>query len=235
MKKTTKQIIAGIAMGAFVLTMGVGAYAADAPQDEKPNVRVERQAPQMNKDEFAAAIAEEYGIKKDEVLKAVNDNTNFRDIGQAAMFAKLSGKSFSGVLNMKSDWRDVAKKLGISAQDIKKEQARVAAVRIAKHNGLDETQVQKLLNDGYMPGDIQAAAQIAKASGKDINTVLSARKINNQWRDVAKEFGISEEQMMQGRHGDKPMMRERGIDKHNPQHDGRNGKHREHDDDNDND
>ena len=222
-------------------------------------MRGARQMPQINKDELAANIAAEYGVKKDEVAKAIENNTDIRDIGQAAMFAKLSGKSFASVLAMKSDWRDVAKKLGISGEDIRKEQERVAAVRIAKRTELKEAKVQELLNAGYAPRDIEIAARIGKAAGKDVDTVLAARKINNQWRDVAKEFGVTEDQIAKkgerrvaGAHpdgnfdghradGGAKHMKQRGGDNMHGNFDGAHGMDRDHgdyddhDDDNDHD
>ena len=171
-------------------------------------------------------------MKKDEVLKALDNNTDIRDIGQAAMFAKLSGKSFSSVLGMKSDWRDVAKKLGISAEDIRKEQARALALRVAKRTDLKEAKVQELLKAGYAPQDVEIAARIAKAAGKDIDTVLAARKINNQWRDVAKDFGVSEEQISRkgerrvaGAHPDDDFDKHRGAPKHMKKHGGDMSEH----------
>ena len=247
MKKITRQLLAGITIGAVVLTGGIAAVASAADQGNAPRQGV-RQMREVNREEFAAKVAEDFGVKKDEVMKAINNNTDIRDIGHAAMLAKLSGKSFSGVLAMKSDWRDVEKKLGISQEAIAKEQNHHRARRIAERGGLDSTVVEKLMSEGYAPMDIEIAGRIAKASGKDINTVLAARKINNKWSDVAKEFGLSEQNTPQLRRGSdgvksgKPDQFRRGEpgdhrfdgDKHHSYDDGDHDDHdHDHDDDHD--
>ena len=211
MKKFTKQLIVGITVGACLMSGGIGAYAASAdtenPKAQKQQARPNfKQMPQVSKEELAAKIAKDFNVKDSEVLKALNNNTDMRDIGHAAMLAKISGKSFSNILAMKSDWRDVEKKLGITREDIRKEQLRTTALRVAENGNIDSASAEKLLNDGYSPMDIEVAARIANAAGKDIDTVLAARKINNQWRDVAKDFGVDEQTIRQGRHhrGEKP-------------------------------
>ena len=202
MKRFTKQLIADITVGACLLGGGIGAYTASAADNsvaqKGPARQGFRQMPQVNKEEFAAKVAKDFGVKQDEVLKALDNETDLRDIGHAAILAKISGKSFATVLAMKSDWRDVEKKLGVTAEDIRKEQARATALRVAERGNLETAVAEQLLSEGYSPMDIEIAARIADASGKDINTVLAARKINNQWRDVAKDFGVDEQTLRQG-------------------------------------
>ena len=53
-----------------------------------------------------------------------------------------------------------------------------------------------LLKDGYNHRDIDIAGKIAKASGKNIKTVLAKREINNTWADVAKSFGVDLKKIM---------------------------------------
>ena len=68
----------------------------------------------MTTDEVAKHIAASFGVDEKQVKSALDDNKDFRDIGQAAMLAKISGKSFEDVLALKTDdkdWRTIGRSL----------------------------------------------------------------------------------------------------------------------------
>ena len=196
MKKLNKQLIAGITLGAVLLTGSIGAYAATNDKSHSPKecfAERDGQPPKFNKEDFAKSIAENFGVDKNDVLKAIENKEDFKDIGHAAMLAKISGKSFNEILAMKTNWRDVENTLGIDQKAIKKERDAALAERIAKNDNIDKETAIKLLADGYNPRDIEAAAAIAKAAGTDVQTVLDAKKINNRWHEVAASFGVNED------------------------------------------
>lgn len=64
------------------------------------------------------------------------------------------------------------------------------AKHIAQRGHVEEAVALQLLQEGYHGRDIDHAAIIAKAAGKDIRDVLSLKKINNRWKDVAADLGI---------------------------------------------
>lgn len=65
-----------------------------------------------------------------------------------------------------------------------------AREHLAKISKLDKAKVQDLLKDGYRPHDIIGAGVLANKSGKNVNSVLNMKKINNRWSDVAKSLGV---------------------------------------------
>ena len=195
MKRSTKQLLAGITVGALLITGGVGAYEATAhgaphmQKHEKGEFGNHRQ-PKIDKSVVAENIAKEFGVNKDEVTKALESKGDFRDVGHAAMLAKISGKSFSEVFAMRDDWQKAEQTLGVSREDIRRERNLMTAARIADNGNITKDEAVKLMTNGYRPHDIEMAALIAVKSGKDVQTVLDAKKINNRWDDVAKVFGV---------------------------------------------
>ena len=211
MKLRNKKMLMGIVTG-LVLTMGGIGYAAqDAAQDTERRQpphhmghRMEGQRPmQFDPSEMAKHMAKQFGVEESEVLAAINEKKDFRDIGHAAMIAKVSGKSFSEVLSMKQDgqhWRDVEQSLGVTHEQIRDYMGNLMAERMAESAKTDKATVEKLMKDGYLPHDIMFAGKIANASGKDIQSVLNRKKINNRWEDVAKELGV-DESLLRPEHG----------------------------------
>lgn len=204
MKLRNKKMLMGIVTG-LVLTMGGIGYAAqDASQDmerrQPPHHmghhRMEGQPPmQFDPSEMAKHMAKQLGLEESEVLAAINEKKDFHDIGHAAMLAKVSGKSFSEVLSMKQDgqhWKDVEQSLGVTHEQIRDYMGNMMAERMAESAKTDKATVEQLMKDGYLPPDIMFAGKLANASGKDIQSVLNQKKINNRWEDVAKELGVDE-------------------------------------------
>lgn len=202
---------AGIVTGVILLLGSIGVYSLQETQMEQraEAARTEQygrggRQPYARIDSSAAAkqVADTFGVSESEVKQAIDDDADFRDIGQAAMLAKLSQKSFADVLAMKTDsnhWTDVRESLGITREAVQDAMDDMAAVHIARHNDVDQKTVILLLHNGYRPWDIESAAAIANASGKDIQTVLDSKKINNRWGDVAEQFGVSRDVLRRAR------------------------------------
>lgn len=210
MTSIKKKLLAGMLTGAIVFAGGVGTYKAFAAEktEELPQISEveqmqrhtirphEKELSESQIAEFSKKIAEHYGVAESEVAKAFKDKINPRDINAAAMFAKLSGKSFSSVLEMKCDWWQVGEKLGVSKEQIKAFFEQEKAEKLAELSSLDTKIVNELLKDGYNPHDIVIAGKIAKESNKNVKNVLAKKKINNKWSDVAKEFGVDIKNIM---------------------------------------
>ena len=204
MKLFNKKTTAGLLAGAMLLTGSISTGIVQAADNgssgasERTNQqRRHMQPPQMNTEKMAQEIADTFGVSKDEVESWQKENKNdFRDVFHAALLAKTSGKSFADVAGMKTSqnsWKDVASALGISQEQIKNAQEDLMVTRIEKNTGLAQNTSKALLKDGYQPRDITAAAMLAKESGKNVQDILSMRKLNNSWKDVAKALNISEE------------------------------------------
>ena len=186
-----KKIIAGILSGAIIFTGGFLSSAQAAENFDGQQQRHERRQFSDEKiSEFAKNIADNYGVSQAEVETALKNRTHFEDIKIAATLAKLSGKSFSEVLAMRTDWRQVAEKLGVTREQFEEHMKAEMLEGLAKRSKLDAKTVESLLKEKYNPHDITVAGLIANASGKNVKTVLSKRKINNNWEDIAKEFNV---------------------------------------------
>lgn len=61
---------------------------------------------------------------------------------------------------------------------------------MAKSSKLSEAKVKELFDQHYRPRDIMSAGLLAKESGKNVNSILNMKKINNTWKEVAKSLGV---------------------------------------------
>lgn len=192
MSNFKKKILAGLLGGALLFT-GSQTFAAPPEMPEERDWQAEEAA---HVGGWAKFISKHYGVDTAQVEAALKDGVHIEDIKHAAVLAKLSGKSFSDVLAMKVDWSQVAEKLGVTRKQMHEFFKREKEESFAKHAGIDVKTLQSLRKDGYKIRDIDIAAKIAKASGKDVKTVLGKRKINNTWGDVAKSFGVDLKKIM---------------------------------------
>ena len=217
-----KKMLAGIVAGAMMASAGFAmlsgqAQAADQdvqnsrqgqPQMSRNHRGGERPVKNMNADDVAKHLNKTFGVSEDEVKAALKENRDFHDIGQAAMLAKISGKSFSDVLAMKTQdkhWPEISKELGVKPEQVRAQMNEMSAERIASRGDLDKNKVMSLLNNGYQPRDVEMAAKLAKASSKDIQSVLDMKKINNRWEDVAQQLGVDKSALRpEGRRGHGP-------------------------------
>ncbi|MBR1858412.1 MAG: hypothetical protein IJ797_02820 [Selenomonadaceae bacterium] len=196
MKSVSKTLLAAVIAGS-VAFIGVNdiqtAQAANAAANQtEATAENQQQPPRINIDKIAKEIAEIYGVKESEVRDALNAKKPLDDIYYAAMLAKVSGKSFKKVLSMKADWWDVQDALGITEEQIHTVMEDMMISDISVRSNVPEETVRKLLKEHYHPRDIRIAGRLANAAHKDIQSVLDMKKINQRWRDVANELGVSE-------------------------------------------
>lgn len=220
MKITQRKMIAGIVAGLVLTAGGFGVLSAQSQSQDGAQHRMfakgerpDGQMPQMDASEAAKHIAETFGVDESQVKNAIENKKDFRDIGQAAMIAKVSGKSFDEVMALKTDdknWRDIGESLGVTREKVEEVRQSMTAQHLSQDGDIDENKALSLLKKGYEPRDIDCAAALAKASGKDIQSVLDRKKINNRWGDVAKELGVDANVLPKKFHG-------HGPDGHGPQ------------------
>lgn len=211
MKITQRKMIAGIVAGLVLTAGGFGVLSAQSQSQDGAQHRMfakgerpDGQMPQMDASEAAKHIAETFGVDESQVKNAIENKKDFRDIGQAAMIAKVSGKSFDEVMALKTDdknWRDIGESLGVTREKVEEVRQSMTAQHLSQDGDIDESKALSLLKKGYEPRDIDCAAALAKASGKDIQSVLDRKKINNRWGDVAKELGVDANVLPKKFHG----------------------------------
>ena len=177
----SKKIVTGLLSAAILINGSIGVYAAE--NNEAPPQKA-------NLSEMAKEISKQYDVNENEVLSALKEERSLDDIYYAAIFAKVSGKSFRQVFAMKSDWFDVMKALGITREKYEDAVLELMVKDIAERSDVSEAEVKKLLENNYHPRDIRIAGRLAKASGKKVQSVLDMKKINQRWIDVAEELKV---------------------------------------------
>lgn len=61
--------------------------------------------------------------------------------------------------------------------------------------GVSKWEVMKFHKDGYAFNELYEASLIAKASGKSLREVVSVKKADNNWRDVAQKLGVTQQKL----------------------------------------
>ena len=189
-----KKILSAVFGSALLLT-GAQVFA-QPPELPQWNAEEKEHYVAEHIDGWATHLSEQYGVDSAQVKAALTRGVHIKDVQYAAILSKISGKSFADVLAMKTDWRQVAEKLGVTREQIDEFHRQQMTEMLAKNSGVDVGTVKSLLKDGYQPRDIMIAGKIATAAGKDIKSVLGKRKINNTWGDVAKSFGVDAKKIM---------------------------------------
>lgn len=148
----------------------------------------------IDRERSVASIVATYGIDKETVLKYYNDGWHPRAIEQGCLIADLSGQSLDTIMEAKAQglsWHEVAASVNVSNENIANARFKSYAKDFAARHDMNEYTARRLLEDGYHPDDIAIANAIAKKADRPIYKVLSLRKINNTWQDVAQEVGLS--------------------------------------------
>lgn len=220
MRWTQRKIVAGVVAGLVLTVGGFGMLSAQSKDktDLRPRYcvtqdgRTDGQSPKMTTDEVAQHIAESFGVDAKQVKSALDEQKDFRDIGRAAMLAKISGKSFADVMALKTDdkdWRDIESSLGVTREKVRQLRIEMTVKDLSRDGVIDEEGALKLLKDGYEQWDISCASILAEAAGKDIQSVLALKKINNRWGDVADQLGVDRKELKKF-HGPGP----HGMERH---------------------
>ena len=90
-----RKLLLGMALGALLLGGGIFGYVHAQTQVQQPNRLVCASARpggpmrEVGPAEAAERISDAFGVDKDEVQKAIEAKRDFRDIGRAAMLAKV--------------------------------------------------------------------------------------------------------------------------------------------------
>lgn len=198
----SKKTLAAIAASTFILA---GAAAtpfivhAAAVDNSRPAVHHQ----QMSPEKVAQHMSETFGVSQADILKYQANGMKFKDIGRAAFLANASGKSLDEVIALKTPdnkWKDVAKELGITKEQMKTAHQNIAAQQLNHKMGIDKEAALDLLKQGYHAKDIAMANELAKNTGKPTSDILSLKKINNTWKDVADTLGVSQDTFKQDMH-----------------------------------
>lgn len=190
----------GITLGVLIVGGSIGSLAhAHEPSSHNTPPPAQGQMDsvhanvQMSPEEIAKHLSEMFNVSETEVKQAIDAKKDLFDIGQAAMFAKISGKSFNDVMAMRDSgktWEQIGDALNIMEDDVQRELDKIEIMHITMRGDVDGKTANALYEEGYAPRDIDAAGIIAKASGKDVREVLERKTMKNSWKDVAKAFGV---------------------------------------------
>lgn len=148
--------------------------------------------------EFADALAKDYGVKRVDVVNAVNEGYRMHEVRHGCMVAKLSGCSLESVMKLRHDksWQETESTLGVSPEDMYNAMADIRAEHLAERAHSDRETVAKLLKEKYHPRDIEIAGVLACESGKSIERVLNKKTANKNWFDVMRDLKIDYEDLI---------------------------------------
>ena len=201
MKRSTRKNMVGITLGVLIVGGSIGSLAhahepaghTAAPPPAHGQMDSAHANVQMSSEEIAKHLSEMFNVSETEVKQAIDAKKDLFDVGQAAMFAKISGKSFNDVMAMRDSgktWEQIGDALNIMEDDVQRELDKIEIMHITMRGDVDGKTANVLYEEGYAPRDIDAAGIIAKASGKDVREVLERKTMKNSWKDVAKAFGV---------------------------------------------
>lgn len=196
-KLNLKKTIAAAIAGACIATGGIGFFQwnnlaeAAVPQHHFQGGRHYG----INDDTIYQTIETRFKVDKKTLLDYQAKGWRPHELYRASFIAATKKVSLDEVLTEKTNktWRDVDAKYGITPEQYRQSQQSYRAADLSQQLNVDEATVKKLMADGYRPRDIAMASAIAAKADKSITTVLSRKKINNQWFDVAAELGLSKE------------------------------------------
>jgi hypothetical protein len=194
-----KKTIASLVAGVIILGGAATPFIAQAAEQANSCLAVPGHH-QIDPEKFAQEISDTYGTNKDEILKYQKSGVNFKDLSKASFLAKASDKSLQEVLAAKTPtntWKDVAKSLGVTREQVRALRHEMAATQLETKLRIPKQASQDLMNQGYRPQDIAIANELAKNTSKEIPDILSLRKINNTWHDVAQTLGVDENTFIQ--------------------------------------
>jgi hypothetical protein len=195
MNVLTKKRIIGIVAGGVLLAGTISPFIAQAAEqcNFQPNVMGHHR---MDPDKMAQHIADNFGVSKDEVLSYEKQGVHFRDLYKASFLAKASGKSLKEVMQAKTldnTWKDVAESIGATKEKIRAAHQDIEAAKLESKLNIPKQASLDLMQEGYRSHDIAIANELSKNTSKPINDILSMRKINNTWYDVAQTLGVDED------------------------------------------
>ena len=211
MKRSVRKNLIGMTLGAAILSASFGslAYANSTEQGghgmstQQTEMKMDKHPQvQMSADEQAKYVSEVFGVSETEVKQEIAKKTDLFDIGQGAMLAKLSGKPFPSIMQMKAkgkDWPQIVDTLGITDKQLQAGLMDMAVLHISMRGDVDENTARDLLQKGYEPH-------------KDILSVLNQKKDNKGWGEIADEFGV-DKNMLKSDRPDFPPMRDMPVKK----------------------
>jgi hypothetical protein len=197
-----KAIVLALA-GAFIVT-GIG--ITQLPQSvalaatQKLEQKDQRQAYYFNPEIMAQNIQDCFGIDKQALLDYNKQGWKMHDLNKAALIAYASEKPISDILNAKTmtnDWKDVGESFGVTREKMHTVMQTMMSKKMAANLDVNSDVINSFLSQGYHPRDIAMAVTLSKHSDKTIDEVITMKKINNRWSDVATSLGISNEDYKQ--------------------------------------
>ncbi|WP_196594238.1 hypothetical protein [Pectinatus sottacetonis] len=144
---------------------------------------------------FFPEYEQQLGLSKSDFDRYAKKGYRHGAIMNAALIAKTSGKSLDKIMSYKTadnSWKDVMEKVGITFDQLRQVHKDLASNAIAKKTGIDKASIAGLFDQKYHDRDIMMAAELSKLSSKPIGEIIGMKKINNSWRDVAQQLGVSD-------------------------------------------
>ena len=190
-----KKVLARMLIGLFLLSgIAISSVTYANPKNNHPPM----QGP--SPDFFAQTFSNDFNLDYDEVSTYFHQGVNPHDMMVAASIAKVSNRSLTKVLSLKTlanTWNDVGQSLGVTKEQIREFGNDMMATKLSKDVSASKDEVLDLIKSGYMPHDIVMAEILSKETQKGATNILSMKKINNRWSEVAQSLGVDNESFNQ--------------------------------------
>lgn len=199
MNMLSKNKLMAMVAGTFIIASVASPFIVQASEVQQPPTRQHQKSEklrQITPEQSAQRLSATFGIEQATILQYNANGMSFKDIGRAAFLANASGKSLADVITHKTannNWKDVSKDLGITKEQMHAAGQNMVANHLNQKTGLAKKITLDLLQQGYHPQDIGMAAELTKNTNKPITEILSLKKINNRWSDVASSLGVDKE------------------------------------------
>lgn len=202
MKMFSRNTIAAMVAGTFIIAAAASPFVVQASEVEQSSIGQHQKDHrgfrnhQVSPEKAAQRLSDVFNIDTATILKYNADGMSFKDIRRAAFLASASNKSLEEVMSLKTSdnkWKDVASTLGITKEQMKATRQNMVANKLNTKTGLDKQTALDLLQSGYHGRDIGMAGELAKNTNQPITQILSLKKINNTWSDVATTLGVDQE------------------------------------------
>jgi len=190
----SKKLVIGLVSGAVIMTGTIIPFAAQAAESNGvggPGYGMHQR--NCDSDKLARNLADTFGVTKEAVLKYQQQGVRMKDLKRASFLAKASGKSLEEVMAAKTftnTWKDVAQVLGVTKENMKTTRQDITSGQLEKTLNISKKTSLELMQQGYHSRDIAVANELANNTGKSLSDILSMRRINNTWKDVAQNLGV---------------------------------------------
>lgn len=148
--------------------------------------------------ELALMLHNDYGVDTEELTGWLKGGLHYKDLRRLGIYAYTTGLPMREVVAMSRLYgkdESLRKALGLTESAIREGMISFQADRLWKRMDIPREDTIRFMHMGFGMHQINTAALLSRKSGKSTYDIMLMRRKDNKWIDVAKELGLSEEDM----------------------------------------